>query len=424
MIETLVGTSGKDKIVEQAVLGIVPTQTKKGIGGGEAIQTSKPTVALPEISSPTSAPNWNSLTVGQKLNGGSVLDAAAFDDIYLNEMLEGGNKASLYRAKAGKEADNIEEFMFEGFSGKSGHDDAKKLGANLGQDAKVQLAGWKSQNFGTNASLSNGDGGQGTAESWDTDALQREAKKAGLKYEDYITKGTVGATEEGIQTVTPDKVRGLELQNEINRINFQKAAKDPNAVFLADSQRVGTSTYRNRLATVYVRRGDRLVPVQATEYTRDSELKDSAKGAAPVVAIVASAFLGPWVSAYFGGGIGGAAAAGAATGAVNSAITGQNVLKGALMGGVTAGLGAGAGQAATALGASKDVARIASGVTRAGVGGLARGESGSSLTQSLLTGGLTSANFGGMAGLDPSSAKFLNTVIGTGLGQVKKKGKP
>lgn len=353
---------------------------------------------------PSGQPDWNALQVGQTVNGGKVLDASVFQSQFLDPATSNGVG---YTSKYGGASV---------FGTASSPTDTIGLGNALGSNSNIYLAGFKATDYGTDATSTGGDSPTTTPATWNTSALLSAASSYGIDSSTYKVAGTTSYDDSGAAVINPDTYDYDKLNAAVQGAQFKQAAANPNAVFLIDSQAVGADSHLSRNLTSYVVRGDRLVPIANQAYSQDSELKDTWNGVAPLAGIVASAFLGPEVSAFFGGGITGAAAAGAATGAVSSAISGQNVLKGAALGGLTGGLGAGASAAV----GGGTLGAIASGATKGLVTSVVN-KDGNAFTDVL-----SGAAGGAISGLNLGGNPVINQILKTGISQVisKQRGHP
>lgn len=312
--------------------------------------------------SSTGNDTWNKLNIGQTINGGKVLDANVFQSTFGNYLAGGGIRS-------------IDGGSYS-FMAAANNDGAfgAKLGNNLGDEARISLAGFNANKY---------------------------------VIADYQPETESQGYQEG------------KYDLEKAKADYAKAAADPNAIYRIDSQKVGADSHLDRNLTYYVKRGDRLIPVQSQDYKQDSVLKDVWNGVGPLLAIAASAFLGPEVAAAFGGGIGGGAAAGATLGGIQSGLSGGNILKGAALGALGGGVSAGVSGAF----GGGDLGKIIGGAAGAGAKSLAGG-GGDPLTAAIM-GGVSGASgaIGSSLGLDSNSAGFVNFLMKQGVGEVIKKGR-
>lgn len=382
------------------------TGTGTGVGNINANTVTSGNAANPILAATTPATpgtsQWNNLGVGQVVNGGKVLDANVFNSDILSKF--GGASDNVQGAQGAT--------MFQ-VNGKNDPTFGKALGNNLGSNGLVKLLGFQQQDFSGFQQASGGESRTDASYNWDSTKLLAAAKAAGVDTSGYKAPDNTQAYDKASQ----------DLQNQVNAANFKKASSDPNAIFQIDSQRVGDEKGQHaRNLTYYVQRGDRLIPVKSQDYTQDSDLKDTWKGVAPLLAIVASAFLGPEIAAAFGGGIGGGVAAGATLGGIQSGLSGGNILKGAALGAVGGGVSAGV----SGLAGGGDIGKILGGAAGAGVKTLAGGGGGSDALTSAILGGVGGATgaIGSSLGIDPAANGFLGALLKQGTGTILHGGKP
>lgn len=354
-----------------------------------------------------SGPNWNSLKIGQQINGANVLDYNAFvkqydPNTFINRANTDASNSTNYTASGGHDAESAAN--------------SAAIGQDLGHSGRISLYGWTPK-FNGFSGVDTYSGNTGTA--FDEAGLTAAAKEAGIDISKYQTKVAGGpGSSENDYTITPDSVSTnyRALQNDVNAKSFTAAYNNPNAVFSIESMQPGGANTRDRTQAFYVKRGDRLVPVASQNYTNSTVTGDVWNGIKPLVGIALSAFLGPQMAAAFGGGIGGAAAAGAVSGGLSSAINGQNVLKGALLGGAGGAVGSFAGSTAGSLGASAGVQRAVSGIASNFVSQVGAGH-GIDLGSLAISG---AAGFGQAAGLDPKIAGLIPGLVNPVLKQLRR----
>jgi len=372
------------------------------------VQAAPIGAATPKPTSTSSSPNWNSLTVGQMVNGAEVLDANAFFDQFLKDASLDGMVGRRSKTKGGG-------YLFNHFGSRSEDDpETKALGREL-EKGTVTLLGYKPKFKGTGQYIDNESGQLAGQSTYNIDALTKAAKQLGIDVSKYFTKHTGGTDPEtGLAILpTPDTVsdeNAEKLQRLVNHADMQQyISNNPNAMFSVNTHRPGKSGLKYN-TTTYVRRGDRLVPVQSDNYKKESFVEGALKGSA----FVLSAALMPALAPALGGGIIGGVASGALGGAVNAGINGGNILKGAALGGLGGGVASGAGSLASAAGASADLAKIVGGVASGATKGLVTG---GNIASSAALGGLGSTNFAGMADINLGAGNsILNNIVRTQIG--------
>jgi hypothetical protein len=272
--------------------------------------------------------DWNSLVVGQKINGGNVLDATGFKNLF------GDLKNSDSFLRQG--ANGIEFTPGLGSRSFDGTDNSK-FGGNFSGRTEIGVYGYQAVDGLDIERERASESGVVDEETFKLKAAEL-AKQNNLDIANF-TKRVPGAFEGSGENYQwnggRDEIDYAGLRTAINQANYTKLINAPDAIFFVDSTQ-NTGSDKDRQRTWYTQKEDRLVPLESKGYYQGHNWVDGNRAG---VAFVASAVIGgvaaPYISAAAGGGATGAAVAGATIGGTQAALAGgsaKDILKGIALG--------------------------------------------------------------------------------------------
>jgi len=356
--------------------------------------------------------DWNSLAVGQKINGGTVLDASVFQNLF----------GDIRNADVGLNYSG-ESLIAQG-AGTRSFDTSKntELGGTFGGRTDIGLYGFKPVELDVVIDPNKPkDKNRYTLVGEERAAnIQKLATEAGLDLANYtktVPGAFVGTGDSYEWNPGSSTVDETALARDINKANYTKLASAPDAVFYIDSTQ-NTGSDKDRQRTWYTQKEDRLVPLESKGYYQGHDWVDGTRGG---VAFLASVAIGgaaaPYISAAAGGGATGAVVAGGTIGGTQAALSGgstKDILKGIALGAATAGFSQYASPSISAAVGGGDLGNVAAGVAKTGFTSLLQGSNSSDLGKNVISAIIKNSGVQG--------AGILDVLVKYGMQSQAKKG--